>query len=284
MIIGVIAALIAALAYGCASVLQAYGATSVDDDAAHSGAAPSVMSTLTAMVTVAFLAGLVLDGVGFIGNLVAARSLPLFLAQPIISANLVVTAVLATIFLHVRLTGRDWTAIGVVVVALVVLGLSAGQEGHGRDTPLMHWVVLIAALVIVGGGLLAIRLIHSHVAALAGLLGGIGFGVMSVAVRIVDGVDPFDVGQILTDPAAYAVVIAGVGGFYLFTVALQTGAVSAAAAAIVIGETVVPGAVGILALGDTTRPGWGSVAVIAFVAAVAGGVVVAMSSAVEKVG
>ena len=55
----------------------------------------------------------------------------------------------------------------------------------------------------------------------------------------------------------------------MFTVALQKGAVSAASAALVVGETVVPGVIGILVLGDTTRAGWGAVAVIAFVAAVA---------------
>ena len=75
--------------------------------------------------------------------------------------------------------------------------------------------------------------------------------------------------------------ICGVGGFYLFTVALQTGAVSAAAASIVVGETVIPGALGIALLGDTTRAGWGVVTVLAFVAAVIGAVVVATSSAVE---
>ena len=102
-----------------------------------------------------------------------------------------------------------------------------------------------------------------------------------MAIRILDGVDPFDVGTILTDPAAYAVVICGVGGFYLFTVALQTGAVSAAAASIVVGETVVPSALGIALLGDSTRPGWAVPTLIAFAAAVSGAIVVATSSAVE---
>ncbi|MBR7552119.1 hypothetical protein KC220_26600, partial [Mycobacterium tuberculosis] len=81
----------------------------------------------------------------------------------------------------------------------------------------------------------ATRVIPKGVAVIAGLGGGALFGLMAVAIRILDGVDPFDVGALLPDPAAYAVVICGVGGFYLFTVALQTGAVSAAAASIVVG-------------------------------------------------
>lgn len=280
MILGVIAAVGAALAYGTASVLQAYGARSVDPNAA-TDIAPTLRSTIAAMLTVTFLAGMVLDALGFVGSLVSARTLPLFLCQPIISSNLVVTAVLATLVLHARLSRRDWTAIGVVVASLVVLGLTAGSEGHGHDKPWLHWAVLGAAVILLLGGVIVLRLMTRRVAVLAGLLAGVLFGLLAVSVRILDGVSPFDLGALLSDPAAYAIVVSGPGGFYLFTVALQTGAVSAASASIVVGETVVPGALGILLLGDTTRPGWGPITLIAFVAAVTGAVVVAMSSAVE---
>ena len=55
----------------------------------------------------------------------------------------------------------------------------------------------------------------------------------------------------------------------------------AAAASIVVGETVVPSALGIALLGDSTRPGWAVPTLIAFAAAVSGAIVVATSSAVE---
>ncbi|AZG46880.1 hypothetical protein [Gordonia insulae] len=285
MIIGIVAAVVAALAYGTATVLQARGAQSVAEPPPTDGAtshAPSMRSTLAAMVTVSFLVGMVLDGVGFAGNLVAARLLPLFLAQPIVSANLVVTAVLAAIILHVRLRMRDRIAIGVVVVALVVLGFASATEGHGHDGAWLHWTVLILGVVLIAGGLVLVQLLGARIAVVAGLLAGTIFGVMAIAVRITHGIDPFSVGDILADPAAYAVVLCGVGGFYLFTVALQTGSVNGAAAALVVGETVVPGVAGILLLGDATRDGWGPIAVIAFIAAVVGAVVVASSPAVPQ--
>ncbi|WGJ85867.1 DMT family transporter [Gordonia sp. SMJS1] len=281
MLIGILAAVFAALAYGTASVLQARGAQSVEDAGAP-GEAPSLRSTITAMLTVSFLAGTALDGIGFLGNMVAARMIPLFLAQPIVSANLVVTVVLATLFLHARLSVRDWTAIAVVVVSLVLLGFSAGDEGHEHEWWL-HWAVLVVGAAILGLGAAILPRMQSRVAVLAGLSAGVLFGVLAVAVRILDGLDPFDLGELLTDPALYAIILCGPGGFYMFTVALQKGSVSAASAALVVGETVVPGVIGILVLGDTTRAGWGAVAVIAFVAAVAGAVVVAMSPVVEAV-
>ena len=46
------------------------------------------------------------------------------------------------------------------------------------------------------------------------------FGVMAVSIRIADGIEPFAVSKLLGDPAVYAVVLAGVGGFYLFTLRL----------------------------------------------------------------
>ncbi|MEP9393926.1 DMT family transporter [Gordonia sp. VNK1] len=286
MVIGIVAAIVAACAYGTASVLQAKGATSVPDDtngrAGNGGGAPSLRSTIAAMLTATFIAGLVLDGLGFLGNLFAARTAPLFLVQPIIAANLAVTAVLASIVLHIDLRMRDRWAIVAVVVALVVLGVSAGEEGHD-NTESGHWMVLGIGLGLLVAGLIGMRLLTGRVAVMAGLLGGTLFGVMAVAVRLVDGLDPFDLPTLLTDPAAYAVVACGLGGFYLFTIALQTGSVSAAAASIVVGETVIPSAVGILWLGDTVRSGWGPIAVTAFVVAVAGAMVVATSSAVTEV-
>ena len=54
--------------------------------------APTLRSTIHAALTPTFVAGMVLDIVGFLGSIVSARLIPLFLSQTIISANLVVTA------------------------------------------------------------------------------------------------------------------------------------------------------------------------------------------------
>ncbi|WP_347957767.1 hypothetical protein [Gordonia aichiensis] len=277
MAIGLLAAVLAALAFGTASVMQAHAA------AAHPvGDEPvAVGSTLAAMIHPVFLAGMALDALGFVATAVAARTMPLFLSQPIISSNLVVTAVLAAVVLKVGLSRRDIGGIAVTVLALVVLGLTAGAEGHVDPGLAWRWGLLAAGVILTVGGALAVRLGGRRVAVAAASSSGVLFGLMAVGVRVADGVSPFDATVLLTDPAAYAVLVCGPGGFYLFTVALQTGSVAAAAAAVAVGETVVPGAVGALLLGDTTAPGWGPVTVIAFVAAVAGAVTVARSEGVR---
>ena len=147
----------------------------------------------------------------------------------------------------------------------------------------MGWATLVAGPLLIVIGIVGARVLKRRIAAFAGLIAGAIFGVMAVASRVLTGVSPLQPGVLFTDPALYALLISGIGGFYLFTVALQTGSVNGAAAALVVGQTVLPGAVGIIFLGDVTRSGWGPAAIVAFVAAVVGGVILASSGAVTAV-
>jgi hypothetical protein len=287
VLIGVAAALLACVGYGAASVLQAYGARSSSAAASGHGevvsvtatGGPTVRSTLGAALTPAFIAGMALDIIGFAGSIVSARLIPLFLSQTIISANLVVTAVLGVAVLGVRLHGRDWVAIGTVIVSLCVLGLTAGHRGEGTAQPGVHWALLSASVLILAGGVALIRLLGARAAVAAGLIAGVLYGAMAVAVRVLDGINPLRLHIMLADPAFWTIAIAGLGGFYLFTVALQLGSVNGAAAALVVGETVVPGIIGVVLLGDTAQRGLGWLVAVAFVGAVAGAVAVAILGA-----
>ncbi|MDR7290943.1 hypothetical protein J2S38_004006 [Mycolicibacterium senegalense] len=135
--------------------------------------------------------------------------------------------------------------------------------------------------ITLGLGAALVRLLGKNAAVPAGLIAGVLYGAMAVAVRVVDGLEPLNVGVFIADPALWAILVAGLGGFYLFTVALQVGSVNGVAAALVVGETVVPGIVGVVLLGDVSRPGDGWLVVIAFIAAVAGAVALSFSSAAE---
>ncbi|MFF4280168.1 DMT family protein [Streptomyces kronopolitis] len=283
MIIGLLTAVAASAGYGTGSVLQALGSrksarreaakASVPGVTQHGG--PSLASTAKAAVTWEFMLGTVLDFVGFGLGALAARLLPLFLSQTVISANLVITAVLSVKLLGLRLSRAEWTSIAVVCSALVLLATAAGPEGGGHTPLAAHWWLLAASVVLVGGGTVVVRLLGARAAILAGLFSGLGFGALGIGVRVLNGVDPFDLPSLLGDPALYAILVAGLGGMYLHTVALQLGSVNGATAALVVGETVVPGVLGVLWLGDSSRPGFAWVAVLGFVVAVAGAVAVA---------
>ncbi|OCB43862.1 hypothetical protein A5721_22445 [Mycobacterium vulneris] len=281
MLIGMAAALLACVGYGTASVLQSYAAGHSVAATATADSGPTLRSTITAMLAPIFIAGMALDLIGFGGSLVSARLIPLFLSQTIISANLVVTAVLSIFVLGVRLHRRDWAAIAIVLVALCVLGATAGRLGDRDPGAVMHWGVLVVSAIILALGATLVRLLGKNAAVPAGLIAGVLYGAMAVAVRVVDGLEPLNVGVLIADPALWAILVAGLGGFYLFTVALQIGSVNGVAAALVVGETVVPGIVGVVLLGDVSRPGYGWLVAIAFIAAVAGAVGLAVSGAAE---
>ncbi|MFJ6720195.1 hypothetical protein [Streptomyces sp. NPDC091259] len=280
MLIGLLTAIAASLCYGTGSVLQAVGSRraarlspAAAGVTAHGG--PNLSSTAKAAMTWEFIVGTILDFVGFGLGALAARLLPLFLSQTVISANLVITAVLSVKLLGIRLSRREWTSIGVVCAALVLLATAAGHEGGHHAAMSTHWWLLAVTLLIIVGGTVAVRFLGARAAILAGLLSGLAFGALGVGVRVLNGIEPFSLGGLLCDPALYAIVLAGVGGMYLHTVALQIGSVNGATAALVVGETVLPGAIGVLWLGDASRPGLAWLAVLGFVLAVTGAVAVA---------
>jgi hypothetical protein len=283
MITGLVAAVSASACYGTGSVLQAVGsrksarreAAGASTTATTQHGGPTLSSTAKAAVTWEFLVGSMLDFIGFGLGALAARLLPLFLSQTVISANLVITAVLGIRLLGIRLSRPEWASIAVVCSSLVLLAGAAGHEGDVHTPISTHWWLLGASGLLIGVGVMAVRWMGSRAAILAGLLSGLGFGAVGVGVRVLNGADPFDLSALLTDPALYAILLAGVGGMYLHTVALQIGSVNGATAALVVGETVVPGILGVLWLGDASRPGYSWLAISGFVLAVAGAVAVA---------
>ncbi len=265
MILGLLGAFGAALSYGVASVLQAVSARRTDR---AEGLDPRLFLRL--LRSWPYVLGLALDGLAFLLSLAALRSLPLFVVQAIVASFLAVTAVLGAVVLHMPLGRRDWIGLGVVILGLVLLGLSAAAEAPTAASSVLHWGVLAAAVTL---GLIAIpvaRLTGRTGAAALGALAGLAFGLTSIAARILPEFWP--PAALLTDPAAYGLAVAGLVALLTYATALQRGSVTQATAPLVVGETVVPAAVGVFMLGDESRPGWGWVAAVGFVLAVAGAV------------
>ena len=264
---GLAGALIACLCYGVATVFQAMGARRV---AGSEGVDPRLL--MRVLGTLPFLLGTLMDGCGLIFNLYALRQLPLFEVQGIVNTNLAVTAVFAGLLLHIRLGRRDKFAVAAVVGGLILLGLAAGPEGNGTFTGIGRWVLLGVSLLLAVLALVLGNVYKSAHPALLGTVAGFLFGVFGIAVRVLPSVRP---AELVTDPAAYAAVIASVTGFLFFTTALQRGSVNATAAALVVGETAVPALIGLTLLGDSARPGYGIVGVFGFLMAVGGALALA---------
>ncbi|MEU0919700.1 hypothetical protein ACFW6N_13470 [Streptomyces cyaneofuscatus] len=265
-----ICALGAALCYGTASVLQAIAARAATRPGSGAGVDPALL--LRAVRQWRYIAGLALDGLGFVLQIVALRALPIYAVGAALAASLAVTAVVAARLLAVRLSPTEWAAVAVVCAGLGMLGLASGQEGDLPGPSLLPWAVPAAALGVLVLGAVGGRLPTRARSLALGLGAGFGFGVVEVAVRLVDDVSP---GALVRNPAAYGLLLGGAAAFLLLTSALQKGSVTTATAGMVLGETVGPALVGVVWLGDGTRAGLGWLAVTGFVVAVAGSLALA---------
>ncbi|MCX5171052.1 DMT family transporter [Streptomyces antibioticus] len=262
-----ICALCAAVCFGTATVLQAMAAR-----AASGGGGGEAALLLRALRQWRYLAGLGLDGLGFVFQILALRSLAIYAVGAALASSLAVTAVVAARLLRVRLSRTEWTAVGVVCAGLALLGLAAGPEGDEPGPGWLPWAMLGTAAAVLALGLSGRWLPERGRSLVLGLGAGFGFGVVEVAVRLIDTLSP---GPLLTDPSLYALLLGGGAAFLSLTSALQRGSVTAATAGMVIGETVWPAVIGVVWLGDGTREGWAWVAVLGFAVAVAGALALA---------
>ncbi|MEU6013238.1 hypothetical protein ABZ826_04000 [Streptomyces sp. NPDC047515] len=265
-----ICALGAAVCFGTASVLQAVASRAAAAPGSDAGVDPALL--LRALRQWRYLAGLALDGCGFVLQIIALRSLPIYAVGAALAASLAVTAVVAARLLKVRLSAVEWTAVGVVCAGLGMLALSSGGEGHGTGPAALAWWMLGISLGILLIGTAGGRLPERPRALVLGLGAGCGFGVVEVTVRLIDDVSP---SALLTNPAVYALLLGGGSAFLLLTSALQRGSVTTATAGMVLGETIGPALVGVFWLGDRTREGLVWLAVAGFVVAVAGALALA---------
>jgi drug/metabolite transporter (DMT)-like permease len=264
---GLLGALAAAVSFGLASVMQALAVQAAGD---RGGLGPRLLIRLLGQWR--FGLSLVLDLLGYLGTLAALRTLPVFVVQAAVAASLAVVAVVASGTMAIRLGWREWAAVVTVCAGLALLGSAAAEEGPGRAGTGFRLALLISVGVLVVLGVTAARLPAPLGGSGLGLVAGLGFGVVSLASRAVTSFAP---GQLLRDPAGYAIALAGTLSFLLYAAAFQRGGVTQATAAMVVGETVLPAVIGVAAFGDRTRPGFAGLAVLGFGLAVAGALLLA---------
>ena len=272
--LSLLGALLAAVCFGTASVFQAQGSRAAPT---AQGLDPRLITRLVRSRP--FLLGLGLDGLGFLFELAALRTLPLFLVQSCVAASLAVTAVVAAKVLGERLRPREWLAVGAVCLGLAGLGVSAGREGSS-DPGGRFDVALAIGLAAIGLlAALASRWGEPIRSIALGVGAGLAFGVVALAARTITDWHPL---VALIEPSLYLLAAGGGLGFFLFATALQRGSVAVPTAAMVLGETVVPAAVGTLVLGDQARPGLTWLAVVGFALALAGALALARFGDVEE--
>jgi len=261
-LLAVACALGAMTVFGMAAVLQGVATSRAVDVAVLD---PRLLLHLARQPV--FLLALALNGLGFLLHVAALQTLPLFLVQAVISGSVAVTAVLSVRVLRVSLGRAQWLAVGLVVLGLGLLAMTAEASEvlpPGAGSPLVLLGV-VAAVALAAAG---VRSAPGPAApVLLGLLAGAGFGVVAVCARLLPDLGP----GLLTEPLAYVLLVAGAVAYLVYSAAMQRGSVTTATAAMVVTQTVLPAVAGLL-LGDEVRAGLLPLAVAGFVLALAGAV------------
>ncbi|WP_456789457.1 hypothetical protein [Cellulomonas sp. P5_C5] len=260
MTVSLLCAIGSALAYGASTLMQA-----VATRRAHGLAA-----VLTPLVIGAF----VVDGLGFALSLLALNNLPLFVVQSIMASMLVVVVIGARFILHARMRRLDVAAVVVVIVALVLIGLGSGEQPAVAPPESFERAMLVATGVLVVAALASYR---SGPGWLLAAIAGLGFSGAAIAARASHHHD--GIWATVWQPMTVCIVVGGIVGALWYLRALERLAVGPSAAILSVIEVVVPGAVGVLVLGDTVANGMLPGVIVGLVLAITGCVVLAMSPA-----
>lgn len=270
MIVGFAAALAGMVFYAAASVLQGFAATRAE------GAG--------VVRHPAYLCRLGCDAAAWVVSLVAMRVLPLFVVQSLLAGSLALTVLLAIPVLHVRPTRRDLGAILVVTAAVALVAASSGGETTATAPGWYAGAVVILAVVT---ALVAAAVWRRGHPLLQGAVSGVGFAGLALASRAVT-VPESAVGAIvlavLTQPAAWALLVLGGLGAVMYARGLELGSLGPVTAVVWVVEVVLPGAVGVAVLGDTVRAGWAPAALVGVGFAIPGCVALALSPTQRSVG
>jgi drug/metabolite transporter (DMT)-like permease len=254
MLLGLGAALAAAVVFGAATMTQAIGARRVPRMRGL-----DVRMLLRLLREPVFVVAVLLNFAGFGLHLVALRLLPLYLAQAGIAASLVVAAALAVRTFGDRLSTLEWASVAAVSVGIALLTTAAGEVGTDRADLTFSIALFVVIGVLAGLGALVSRLHHRVVPALLGLLAGLAFATDSVAVRVLPDLTP---GALWHAAPTYAFLASAALAFLLYSMALQRGAVAAATAPLIVAQTLAPAVVGVTLLGDGVRSGYLPLAVV----------------------
>jgi hypothetical protein len=213
-VIGVMLAIAAAVALNASYLIQHAGSS---DAAAVDPRRP--LATLSSLLRSPLWAAGGLVGItGWALHIGAMRDAPLSLVQAFVAGGLALTAPMAAIGLRRRLAPGEAQAVGLMVVALVLLsiGLAGGDRHAGFDrVALGAWLTGLAAL----GAVLAITAAGTRRPLALGLSGGLLYGAADLALKAVTTLD--GAGAVLTSPWLGAALVSTAGAFFAFQRGLQ---------------------------------------------------------------
>lgn len=182
----------------------------------------------------------------------------LSLVQPLLTAELPFTLLIASRVSHEPLDRQAWGAIGALTggLALLLVG-AAPSPGTGQPRPVM-WAAAAAAVGALIGTLVAVG--HSRGGpprgALLGTASGVGFALTAALMKAATEQAGHGVGALFSSWQPYAMAATGVGSLLLLQYALQSAALAVTQPALTISDPAASTVLGVAMFGEQIRLGW----------------------------
>lgn len=248
MVLGLVCAVTTSLLFGVAAVLQATGARDVPSISQH----PWRDVLRTALVNKMLMAVLAMHIFGGFLHLLSAVLLPLYLAQAIMAASVVVTAFYAAHLLKEHLSTSDKAAVFITLAGLVLLTASSGRAGGERVHERFLWMLIIFLVMGTLAATFAVQSKDRAAAVTLAAVGGAAYAITPLAARGL-GNPTLSVENVLS---MFLIIVGSLVGFVFYSFSLQRVSTIAATAPLVLAETLVPAGIGLMFLHDTVRHGW----------------------------
>ena len=276
----IVLSLVSALLFALGTVLQQRAGVQAPSAGTNVGL---VLRMATRRV---WLAGIVLDTLGFVAQAAALGSGRLSVVQP-----LLIFSVVFALPLGVRLSGQHVQRGEVVAAAVVVAGLVgflavASPSGGRNDAPLSEWLIASAIIAVVCAPLVLLGR-HGPAprrAAWLGTAAGILFALTAALTKA--AVDELNVGvwHVLSSWEPYALAAVGYTSMTLNQMALNTGALAATIATSTAADPVVSVVLGLVLFDESLHvAGVGAIVSVVALGAALGGMAV-LARAEEQTG
>jgi drug/metabolite transporter (DMT)-like permease len=210
--------------------------------------------TVKLLENLPYMLGIVLDIIGWLLTLIAVRTLPLFLVQSIIAANIVIAALLDQLILRRRLPKYGYRLIFLILAGLIVLAFTAAPTTTViAITPLIEWASALGLLLLGGIAVLLVRRPARTTAIALAVIAGIAFGAISIVGRLL--ITNVAFWQLFHSPLMWILIAYSGLGMLCLTLGLRHATATTVNAVSVTFQTVAPTVIGLALLGDSVRTG-----------------------------
>jgi hypothetical protein len=273
VILGYLLAVFGALGSGLGSVLESMG---VRRAGAYGGDADDLPRIFGQPI---YIAGLLVDLLGFACAAIALHRLPLFLVQSVMAFSIGVTASVSAL-LGTKLGRRGWIALAIAGLGLIAVGFSAEPGPAKALPPGWRWILLGASLVVGAISWFGHGMTSRWSAPILAFAAGLGFAGVAISARTVPPLH--GILDLIGEPAVWSIVANGVAASVALAMALQRGSATTVSAIMFTTNTVLPSAVGLAVLNDDIRNGFLLPGIAGFLFAVSGAVALAHYSQVAN--